>query len=73
MVFFLVAHKQSSNKKKKVLMWAIPVGLVFAALLSALVYFVVKSRKLQRSFYHLIRSDSFDGGVAYHNAGKEFV
>jgi hypothetical protein len=63
-----VAQKSSS---KKTLMWAIPVGIVFVVLLGALAYFMVKSRRLQRSFYHLVRSDSFDQGVTYHNAGKK--
>jgi uncharacterized protein YpmB len=69
--FFLVAGKQTSEDSKKTLIWAIPVGIVFAVLLGALAYFVVKSRRLKRSFYHLVRSDSFDHGVTYHNVGKK--
>ena len=53
-------------------MWAIPVGIVFAVLLGALVYFVAKSRRMQRSFYRLVRRDSFDHGVTY-NAGKRTI
>ena len=52
-------------------MWAIPVGIVFVVLFGALVYFATKSRRMQRSFYRLVRSDSFDRGVTYHNAGKK--
>lgn len=54
-------------------MWAIPVGIVFAVLLGALVYFVAKSRRMQRSFYRLVRRDSLDHGVTYHNAGKRTI
>ncbi|XP_028406957.1 sortilin-related receptor-like [Dendronephthya gigantea] len=68
-----VAHAQSSDSHstKKTLMWAIPVGVVFAVLVISLVYFVVKSRRLHRSFYRLVRSDSFDRGITYHNVEED--
>ena len=53
------------------LMWAIPVAVVLAILLGVLVHFVVKSRRIRRSFYHLVRTDSYDREVAYHNGGKQ--
>ena len=49
-------------------MWAIPVAIVFAVLLSALAFFVVKSRRSrlrQRSYRLGVRSD--------HNAGKKMI
>ena len=72
-ILFLTDGDSGAQKSstKKTLTWAVPVGVVFVILLVALGFFMVKSRRLHRSFYHLVRSDSFDHGVTYHKAGKK--
>ncbi|XP_046854475.1 sortilin-related receptor-like isoform X2 [Xenia sp. Carnegie-2017] len=62
---------RKGSKSNKIIIWAVPVGVVFFLLLAALGYFVVKSRRLHRSFYRLVRNDDFDQGITYHNTGEE--
>lgn len=69
----LTGSGRKGSKSNKIIIWAVPVGVVFFLLLAALGYFVVKSRRLHRSFYRLVRNDDFDQGITYHNTGKEIL
>ena len=69
----LTGSGRKGSKSNKIIIWAVPIGVVFFLLLAALGYFVVKSRRLHRSFYRLVRNDDFDQGITYHNTGKEIL
>ena len=64
------ARKQS-QKGPGVVVWVVPVALVGVILIAIIVFFVMKSRRLERSMFALMTRRTVDdeGGVTFHSSG----
>ena len=53
------------------MVWAVPVAIVGIILIAIIIFFVLKSRRLERSMYALLtrRTADGEGGVTFHSPG----
>ncbi|XP_015749396.1 PREDICTED: uncharacterized protein LOC107329175 [Acropora digitifera] len=67
-----LARKQS-KKGPGVVVWVVPVALVGVILIAIIVFFVMKSRRLERSMFALMTRRTVDdeGGVTFHSSEDE--
>lgn len=65
------ARKQS--KGPGIVVWVVPVALVGVILIAVIVFFVLKSRRLERSMFALMTRRTVDdeGGVTFHSSEDE--
>lgn len=67
------AARKQSKKGPGVVVWVVPVALVGVILIAIIVFFVMKSRRLERSMFALMTRRTVDdeGGVTFHSSEDE--